>query len=358
MATYSDAPGYIELHARHRDRCRASSAAQSTNGVVSRPNRTMDMDALHARVAKRRKTKDRTPEEASAMLETATGIAASLAADHIAVLYPDVDTPFTDAVDAVTRLLPYHVFHQPKEDLDAQTNSQHASSYRKGKRKATEEDLIREEIAETKFALECWRRRRALEERFRKARIRSGKRPSPDDQAYVLAQAVLDSERTETASLNAELRNARAELDRLEREKRLAAHLRHRLPLARSQHTIRKPRHLPRPYGTSQYTYNPHAYSATPMPYGSTPVGAYAATPPYTPVTPTPTYTPPATTTTTTSAASAQVQQAQSSTSTVPNTTAVPVQLPASSLPALSALGIVPVPSHPSLEGNPAQQQC
>lgn len=58
-----------------------------------------------------------------------------------------METPFADEVDVVTRLLPYHVFQQPKEDLDAllQSGSMHHS--RKGKRKATEEDLLREEIA-------------------------------------------------------------------------------------------------------------------------------------------------------------------------------------------------------------------
>ena len=39
----------------------------------------------------------------------------------------------------------------------------------------------------------------------------------------MLAQAVLDTERTETASVNVELRNARAELDKLEKERRAAA---------------------------------------------------------------------------------------------------------------------------------------
>lgn len=68
-----------------------------------------------------------------------TRIAMSLAADHIGVLYPDAENPFIDAVDVVRRLLPYHVFQHPKEDF-IDTSS-------KGKRKATEEDLLREEIA-------------------------------------------------------------------------------------------------------------------------------------------------------------------------------------------------------------------
>lgn len=61
-------------------------------------------------------------------------------ADQIAALQPDTETPFSDAADAVRRLLPYHIFKHPEEDLRKLTG-------RKGKRKATEEDLIREEIA-------------------------------------------------------------------------------------------------------------------------------------------------------------------------------------------------------------------
>jgi hypothetical protein len=37
--------------------------------------------------------------------------------DHISVLYPDVDTPFVDGVDVMQRLLPYHVFQLPHEDI-------------------------------------------------------------------------------------------------------------------------------------------------------------------------------------------------------------------------------------------------
>lgn len=47
--------------------------------------------------------------------------AACLAADHVAVMHPDVDTPFADAADAVNRLLPYHIFQQPRDDLRSLT---------------------------------------------------------------------------------------------------------------------------------------------------------------------------------------------------------------------------------------------
>jgi len=66
--------------------------------------------------------------------------ASCLAADHAAVLNPDVDSPFIDAVDVVHRLLPYHVFQQPQEDLRTVTERRRA----KGKGKA--HDVILDEI--------------------------------------------------------------------------------------------------------------------------------------------------------------------------------------------------------------------
>ena len=55
--------------------------------------------------------------------------------DHISVLYPDVDTPFVDGVDVVQRLLPYHVFQLPREELVM-------GGKLKGKCKATDQSLL------------------------------------------------------------------------------------------------------------------------------------------------------------------------------------------------------------------------
>ena len=38
-------------------------------------------------------------------------------ADHLSVIFPDVDTPFAGTEDVVQRLLPYHVLQQPAKDL-------------------------------------------------------------------------------------------------------------------------------------------------------------------------------------------------------------------------------------------------
>lgn len=113
-----------------------------------------------------------------------TRFAAQLALDQNAVLYPDVDSPFSDTVDAVNRLLPYHVYQQPKEDLEPLMSSH------KGKGKATED--LRQEISgmyvqqipprasahvllETKFAIECFKRRKALQDRLHQVKVRSAK---------------------------------------------------------------------------------------------------------------------------------------------------------------------------------------
>lgn len=53
-----------------------------------------------------------------------------LAQDQTAILHPDVDSPFVDEVDVIDRLLPYHLFQQPKEDLASIISS-------KGKEKST-----------------------------------------------------------------------------------------------------------------------------------------------------------------------------------------------------------------------------
>ncbi|TFK90586.1 hypothetical protein K466DRAFT_543279 [Polyporus arcularius HHB13444] len=325
-----------------------------------------DLDAVRTRTIALGKKHGRSDDELEAMVQTAARIAARLAEDQRAALYPDVDNPFTDELDVLNRLLPYHVFQQPKEDLDVLIQYGTPLPSRKGKRKATEEDLLREEIADTKFALECWKRKRGLERRLMKARINTGKRASPDDQGYVLAQAVLEAERAETAALSAELKAARAELDKIEREKRAAAPP-PSTPAPKPTPTVRTsnassyyspsttstpttatfmPPYRPpysysySQYPSTQYSYNPHAYGSytptTTAPYGSVP---------QTPATPTTTYNPTAgyATATPTSAASAQVQQAQASPASAISNAAIPVQLPVNSLPALAALGIVPV---------------
>ncbi|KAI0047770.1 hypothetical protein FA95DRAFT_1661675 [Auriscalpium vulgare] len=277
-----------------------SPSLSSTSSCPLRPSRPTPHVAL-------------TPEEEATAAKVSSRVASCLTSDHIAALFPDVETPFESPEDAVNRLLPYHIFQIPKEDLG------------KGKQKATEEDFLKLELAETKFALECFKRRRALETRFRRARIKSGKRTAPDSQAYLIAQAVQEIERAETAAATAETRTAKADLDRIEREKRMAA-----MPPRPAYYSAPQTPVYAHHYRTYQY---PYAQSTTPGTAQGYPYSMPVATtiqqyiPPIS-ATPASTSAGPSTPTTTLPAQPPG---------------AIPVQLPASHLPTLHALGIVPV---------------
>ncbi|PCH43652.1 TPR-like protein [Wolfiporia cocos MD-104 SS10] len=333
---------------------------------VTRAESAANLEVILARVKRRTAKKGRTTDEEQIMMETAARVASCLAADHLAVLRPDTQTPFADATDAIRRLLPYHVFQHPKGELGYAILKRTTASS-KGKCKASEEDLMREEIVETKFALDCWRRRSALEKRFRRARIQEGKRPSPDDQAYFMAQVVLDAERTETANINVELRTARAELEKIEREKRATAPpvaSRPAVPYYPTSSTPQAPaypsqyRGYSYPYGqgySSPYTFSP-AFPTSQTTYPSTSAPNTASTSAqysspyntqYTAPSTSPgssTYTSPATYSGPTPVVPSTVPSAGAIGQPASAATAIPVQLPKTSLPALSAIGLEPVP--------------
>ncbi|KAF9033287.1 hypothetical protein BDZ89DRAFT_1131074 [Hymenopellis radicata] len=295
------------------------------------------------------KKKLRTQEEETLTSAIAARVSARLAEDHTAVTSPQVDTPFVDAVDVVKRLLPYHVFQQPKEDLDAIIHDV------KGKRKATEHDL-REEVKETRFALDCFKRRAELEKRFRKIRTKSGRRSAPDDQCLFIAQSVLDSDRAENSIMNSEMKSLRNEYDKMEREKRssLAAqrtsyYQAQQIASASPAPLTRQPYYHSYPYnyaygtpGTSTFSI-PLSSAVTSHTTGVTPVtvpvvSASTATPTGASTTPVPISTP-----TGSSTPVAATTTATANTGYRPTAGAVPVQLPVTSLPTLATYGIVPV---------------
>ncbi|KAJ3775074.1 hypothetical protein FB446DRAFT_726698 [Lentinula raphanica] len=271
-------------------------------------------------VKKSSKKEDRAPEDDEAIAETRARFTSRLATDHAAVLNPDVETPFVDTLDVVNRLLPYHVFSQPQEDLPPLHHD------RKGKTRASEI----EEIAETEFALATHRRRRRLEERFRKARVKSGGETHYNPQTVVLAQSVLDADRAEVAALNAELRAARSEYDRLERQKKASSNPPLSTSISRPSLTT-APTQSAVANGQSAY-YRPYPFSFTTSLGTSTPVQATAPTPALTVAS---------------STASSTPQQSVSSSAATPPTypisSAIPVQLPVTYMPALQRLGIAPV---------------
>ncbi|PFH51529.1 hypothetical protein AMATHDRAFT_117137, partial [Amanita thiersii Skay4041] len=248
------------------------------------------------------KLKLKSAEEQEIITQTAARFASCLVSDHANVLHPDVDSPFSDYSDVLNRLLPYHVFQQPCEDLLGISRSN------KGKEKATD---LKAEVEETKFALECHKRKDDLRRRFRKITMQSAKRSAPDDQAYVLEQAVLEADRLEMTWLSSELRTARSELDKLEKDKRAVVN-------ANRAATV------PNPYMHAQY-YRSYPYSYA-QPYGA------------------PTQIPPGSIST--FSVAPPVSGMISSTATSQQASAaIPVQLPVASLPALHALGIMPVPA-------------
>ena len=291
------------------------------------------------------------------------------------------------------RLLPYHVFQHPREDL---------LKAGKGKQKATETDILRSELegapgssvrdascplltvhSETKFALECFKRRRELEERFRRARTKSSKarrvtyirkalsltarhqRTASDDQAYFLERQVLDCERAEHSALTTELRNAKSELERVTRLQRAAA-----LPQRANYYSPAPPVYAHH-YRTYHYPYAqtygaPAGSTAAPQGYPySVPLSSAISqyVPPALATATSTIKTQPAAAGSTAGAASAPITPSPltpASDTSIPVPTssasgassgAIPVQLPVSSLPTLHALGIVPVPPQ-SLSAN------
>ncbi|KDQ13189.1 hypothetical protein BOTBODRAFT_33802 [Botryobasidium botryosum FD-172 SS1] len=292
-------------------------------------------------------TKRRRTEEEDALRDaTASRVKAALAADHYSVLYPDTQTPFRDAADVVNRLLPYHVFQHPAEELDFSASG---GSSCKGKER--EPGIVRE-VEETTFALECFQRRQALQDRFREIRTREAQRSSPIEQIYFLTTNILETERVANSQLSAELRNLRAEHEKIERQKRLtaAAAARPAPPPPITTNPYSNPALLssshpgaPRqPASTSVFRpyHHPYAYSysSTPStPYASTPATPYASTPttPYASIAPTPT-----------SSSFPLSPNVPSASSTAP-VAPIPIQIPASALSALHAIGITPVHAPP-----------
>ncbi|KAG8864574.1 hypothetical protein FRB96_005078 [Tulasnella sp. 330] len=83
----------------------------------------------------------RTEEDHATQQATRKRIQELLAADQKAAMNPDVETPFSDAADAVRRLLPFHVFHHPQEELEYAITAARKHDLFKGKGKAKELDV-------------------------------------------------------------------------------------------------------------------------------------------------------------------------------------------------------------------------
>lgn len=130
---------------------------------------------------------------------------------------------------------------------------------------------------------------------------------SPSDQAYVLAQAVLEVDRAATQELSNDLRSARTEKDKVDREKKVAS---------MQQNSRQSPfTTFPQTQYYRGYSYAyPQATNGPPNQPTATQVSSYPGS-------------------------GAPFSNYQ------PSSASVPVQIPVGSLPALQALGIVPVPA-------------
>ncbi|KAG8901849.1 hypothetical protein FRB99_005073 [Tulasnella sp. 403] len=244
----------------------------------------------------------RTKEDSDIQLATRNRLAQLLAADHKAVLNPDVETPFKDTADVVRRLLPYHVFHIPSQDIRyAISRNSALATTTKGKEKATllppHLQALAEENAETQLALDLHLQTRALKEQFRRIRTREAQRTSPIDQLYWLTHAMLESDRTTNMQLSAQLREAQYAKD--QRDKRTAtaqpstpvtaANVYQRTPYAYTYPTATATVPSTAAYPNyAAYTASP-AYQAYYQQYAAAMNGVrlpYAATYPYGPYTP------------------------------------------------------------------------
>lgn len=147
----------------------------------------------------------RTPEEYEIMAQTAeryflicaaflcfpiifllTRLNSRLAHDQRLISHPDVDSQFVDETDVIERLLPYHIFQQPKEDLGSTISGKATANPAevdlkeeirgKGAFLTQFPDFLKPGLSlATKSALECLKRREAIRDRWRKLKIRSGK---------------------------------------------------------------------------------------------------------------------------------------------------------------------------------------
>ncbi|KAG8964388.1 hypothetical protein FRC00_002569 [Tulasnella sp. 408] len=218
-----------------------STLVPGSSVALAEKERKKEEEAAYLLSRKRLKTK----EDQELQLATRNAFTQLLAADRAAVDSPDVETPFRDAVDAVRRLLPYHVFQHHQEELEYATALNNRALSTKGKGKATDVTALPPHLRTIA---------RENEGTF-------GIKTSPDDQLYWLTQAVLESERDLNTRLTIQLREAQAEKDRQERLKRGAP----TTPLSATT-----------PYQHAAYSYPAYPPPTTPTAVG-TPYSNYAA---------------------------------------------------------------------------------
>ncbi|KAI3626008.1 hypothetical protein CBS9595_001369 [Malassezia furfur] len=163
----------------------------------------------------------------------------ALAQHHAAALAPDTATPFRNAQDVVARLLPYHVWQAPERDLltamdarwapPADVRDESVTFRVPYKRKRAQEDDCAEDtlylppFPSTDYTLSVYRRRADLVRRFAAVQTRASTSHlrAPDLNASLehLERLVYEDEVRSFHELSNELRRVRAELEEVERQR-------------------------------------------------------------------------------------------------------------------------------------------
>ncbi|WFD18082.1 hypothetical protein MCAP1_000294 [Malassezia caprae] len=200
------------------------------------------------------------PELAAQRAHIQRRFRAQLDQDHERCLRPDIQTPFRDARDVVERLLPYHVWQVPESDLlgamdarivappaprdiDDEAHMSFAVPYVR-KRRRVDDPLAPDTpllalppFPSEAFTRSAYERRAQLARRFRAIQTRSDtaqeRAPHMHESLEFLERMVYEDEMKAFQDLSAELRRARAELEELERQR----HWRPGASLAASLHT-------------------------------------------------------------------------------------------------------------------------
>ncbi|WFD42329.1 hypothetical protein MPSI1_000971 [Malassezia psittaci] len=209
---------------------------------------------------------------------------------HDRILKPDVTTPFRDAQDVLDRLLPYHVWQAPEKDLLTAMEARwtppddvhdwpvtfHVPYKRKrAQDECAEDTLYLPTFPTTEYSLSVYRRRAALIKQFAALQTRVGtshlRAPETNTSLEHLERMAYEDEMRTTQELSNELRRLRAQLEEVERQR----NWRFGVPAAASLN----PPLTDRNRAEWSSAWAARRFAAAPSGYGSPSVGSGSATP-------------------------------------------------------------------------------
>ena len=216
-----------------------------------------------------------------------------------AALAPDITTPFRSAQDVVDRLLPYHVWQVPERDLLRTMEARWTPSdehddpvtfrvpYKRKRAQAddcAEDTLYLPPFPSADYTLSVYKRRAALLQRFTALQTRAGtsrlRAPEMNTSLEQLERLVYEDEVRDFHELSNELRRVRTELEELERQR----NWRFGVPLAASLSTpsLDRTRDWSSPWAARRFAASPdvrRADAPTPSAAGTS-ASPPASTPP------------------------------------------------------------------------------